>query len=93
MAWFTYKCDKCGVTRKVSLDERLPEVACSTGLESGTCGGPMKPVLKPGNVKIVERLDNGAMARRVERLHNIEEILAERSDKHSVKQDDEDEDA
>jgi hypothetical protein len=31
----------------------------------------------------VEVLDNGAMARSVERLVNIEEIMEDRADKHS----------
>jgi hypothetical protein len=31
----------------------------------------------------MERLDNGVMARAVERLHNVEEILDERSKKHA----------
>jgi hypothetical protein len=36
-----------------------------------------------GSVSIVERLDNGIMGRAVERLHNIEEIMNDRADKHS----------
>lgn len=36
-----------------------------------------------GGVSIVERLDNGAMGRAVERLHNIEEIVAEQADRSS----------
>ncbi len=31
----------------------------------------------------MERLDNGAMGRAVERMHNIEEIMNDRADKHT----------
>lgn len=36
-----------------------------------------------GGLSVVERLDNGVMARAVERLHNIEEIVTEQADKSS----------
>jgi hypothetical protein len=35
-----------------------------------------------GTVTVMERLDNGAMARAVERIHNVEELMEERSRKH-----------
>jgi hypothetical protein len=41
----------------------------------------MYPSLKPGTSRVVEVLDNGLMPRKVERLHNIEEIMQERNDK------------
>jgi hypothetical protein len=88
MPWFTYKCTSCNHRVKVILDERLPEIKCDAYdlMSDGPCGQPMKPVLKAANVKVVEQLDNGAMVRKVERIHNIEEILQERSDKFSVQQ-------
>jgi hypothetical protein len=49
-----------------------------------------KAVLKPGTLRVTEILDNGVMVKRVERLHNIEEIMDERNASHSVKQDEED---
>lgn len=79
MAWFTYKCKVCGYEFRKVLDERVPTVPCEL---SDTCQGEAAPVLKPCHVKIVEQLDNGVMVRKVERLHNIEEILEERSDRH-----------
>lgn len=71
MAWFTYKCPKHGTFRK-SLPKRESSYVCPE------CGLDSKNVLKVGNSMIVERLDNGVMARAVERLHNIEEIVEER---------------
>ena len=76
MAWFTYNCPTHG-NFKVSLPKRAKVVPC------GTCGADSVPVLKTGSVSVMEKLDNGAMARSVERLHNIEEIMNERADKHS----------
>jgi hypothetical protein len=37
-----------------------------------------------GTTQIIEKLDNGLMGRAVERLHNIEEIMNERADKHTA---------
>lgn len=39
-------------------------------------------------MQMVERLDNGLMPRAVERLHNIEEIMAERDSKHAIAEED-----
>lgn len=36
----------------------------------------------------MERLDNGAMARAVERIHNVEDLMEERSQKHEEMQND-----
>jgi hypothetical protein len=77
MAWFTYECKTHGQF-KLSLQKREKEHPCPT------CGDIAKPVIKAGSVSVVERLDNGSMARSVERLHNIEEIMSDRSDKHSI---------
>lgn len=84
MALFSYACKEHGQFT-VSLTKREPSVACRT------CGGESKPVIKTGgSISVVERLDNGAMARTVERLHNIEEIMNDRADKHSGEQDGQD---
>lgn len=83
MARFTYKCDKCNKVFKVSLEKRASELFCN-------CGGTGKPIFTVGSTKIMERLDNGAMARAVERIHNIEEITNADSDSHSTVPEDED---
>jgi len=76
MAWFTYKCEQDGTFRK-SLIKREKRQKCPT------CDSDCPIVLKPASMQSVEILDNGAMARSVERLVNIEEIMEERADKHS----------
>jgi hypothetical protein len=90
MARFTYKCDRCGNIEKVSLDKRLPSWPCMRNLSPphsttvAVCGGTGKPVFAVGSTKVMERLDNGAMPRAVERIHNIEEITAADADAHSA---------
>jgi len=71
MAWFTYRCNKHGNFKK-SLPKREKASVCPE------CGAESGNVLKVGSSVIMERLDNGAMARAVERIHNIEEIVEER---------------
>jgi len=78
MAWFTYECPTHGQFRQ-DLEERLPQHKCQS------CDQMCDTVLKSGGtISVVERLDNGVMGRAVERLHNIEEIMNERADKHSA---------
>lgn len=72
MAWFTYKCVNHGVFR-VSLGKREKKVPCKK------CGINSDIVLKVGTTVVHEKLDNGAMGRSVERIHNIEELIEERS--------------
>lgn len=72
MAWFTYKCPTHGVFR-VSLGRREKKVPCKK------CHELSDIVLKVGTTVVHERLDNGAMGRAVERIHNIEELIEERS--------------
>lgn len=43
------------------------------------CNKPSSVVLKIGTTVVNEKLDNGAMGRAVERIHNIEELIEERS--------------
>ena len=76
MAWFSFHCSDCGPFRK-SLDRRAKTAPCPK------CEKTSPLVLRPASVQVVERLDNGAMARSVERLHNIEEIMEERNEKSS----------
>lgn len=75
MAWFSYKCPEHGVF-KLQLDKRSKTYACPQ------CQAESSAVLKGGTTQVLERLDNGLMARAVERLHNIEEIMSDRSDEH-----------
>lgn len=72
MAWFTYKCPTHGIFR-VSLGKRDKKVPCKK------CGVLSDIVLKVGTTVVYERLDNGAMGKAVERIHNVEELIEERS--------------
>ena len=78
MAWFSYKCKKHGIF-KVSLKKREKIQKCPE------CGEECFVQLSVPSTQVLERLDNGAMVRAVERLHNIEEIMEERSKKDSTK--------
>jgi hypothetical protein len=75
MAWFTYKCNKCDRYFRVSISRRQPEY------NHKGCIGVGLPVLKAATSQIVDVLDNGIMPRRVERMHDIEEIMEDRNDK------------
>lgn len=76
MAWFTYICPEHG-TFRASLLRRSKQQPCPE------CGADSKIVLRAGSVRSTEIRDNGAMARSVERLTDIEEIMEERADKHT----------
>lgn len=76
MAWFTYQCPTHGKF-KVNLPKRNKTYSCPTCNIESNC------IINVGTTQILERLDNGLMARAVERLHNVEEILNERADKHT----------
>jgi hypothetical protein len=70
MAYFTYECVIHGKFR-VSSEKREKVHKCPF------CSEPCRAIIKVGGVSVNEILDNGAMSRKVERLHNIEEITAE----------------
>lgn len=76
MPRFTYACPEHGEFQ-ISLKMRQKTAECSR------CKAESSPVIKQGSFQMLERLDNGLMPRRVERIHNIEEICEERSRKFS----------
>lgn len=78
MAWFKFKCPEHGEFTK-SLSKREKKLPCPK------CGAESLVIIKSASISVVERLDNGAMARTVERLHNIEEIMNDRADAHDKK--------
>ena len=82
MAWFSYTCETHG-DFKTSLEKRESTQKCPK------CQVNCRGIIKAGTSRTVERLDNGAMGRAVERLHNIEEIMSERDANHSIQQDEE----
>jgi hypothetical protein len=78
MAWFTFSCPTHGEFR-ISLPKREKAAPCKIGSCMETC----KAVVRAGSISVMEHLDNGAMVRSVERLHNVEEIINDRADKHT----------
>jgi plasmid rolling circle replication initiator protein Rep len=82
MAWFSFICKEHGKFT-LSLIKREKSALCPK------CNLKCDAIISLGTTQIIERLDNGAMARAVERLHNIEDIMAERSNKFSEKESDE----
>lgn len=77
MGWFSYECPEHGEF-KVSLSKREKKYPCP---KPDCIHDECAPLLKVGSFQVIERLDNGAMARAVERLHNIEDIMEERDKK------------
>jgi len=82
MAWFRYKCADHGEFT-ISLKKREKTHKCKQ------CELQCNAILNIGTARVVEQLDSGTMARKVERLHNVEEIMEERNAKYSPKPDDE----
>lgn len=80
MPLFTYECPDHGVFYKL-LSKREEIQICKCGIEC-------KNLLKVGTVRVVDRLDNGLMARTVERLSDIEEINDQDAQKFSEPSDD-----
>lgn len=78
MSLFTYECPDHGVFYKL-LYKRESTQPCNK------CTNICKNVPKAGTVKVVDRLDNGLMARTVERLADIEEINEQDAQKFNQK--------
>lgn len=72
---FTFKCSTHG-SFSVRLNEAPKEYPCDTCLLPS-----LRSYKASGGLSVVEIIDNGLMARKVERLHNIEEIVKETADK------------
>jgi len=83
MAWFNFNCPEHGKFH-LQLPKRESSGKCPK------CDADSQAVIGAGTTQIMERLDNGLMGRAVERLHNIEEMLNDRSDANDIKQDGED---
>ena len=69
MPLFNLVCKRCkAAIRRILKPQEVRKQVC------GDCGGTMRRV--PGSIstQMMERLDNGAMARTMERLANAEEL-------------------
>lgn len=72
----SFECDSCGnVLQKLVAPGKTAAPGCSK------CGDEMRPVMgAPTGASVVERLDNGAMPRAVERLANAPALFRERAE-------------
>lgn len=75
MAVFSYRCEEHGEFKK-RLTKREKLADCPV------CGKASLPVLRAGSMQHLEKLDNGAMVRAIERLQDIDEIMEERELNH-----------
>lgn len=79
MPFFTYRCDACSLTerRLVEAGDRDRPAPCSV------CAGIVKRVrVADVGVSKVERLDNGVMAKSVERFSDAERLHHDRAVSH-----------
>lgn len=63
MPFYTFRCDDCSIETQMLLKpEQLGDPrSCAK------CGAVVKRIFKPGSVKVIEVIDTGFYARRVER--------------------------
>jgi putative FmdB family regulatory protein len=74
MPLYRFTCDKCGgvFTRLLKQGQQKQRQQCE-------CGGELKRSPKPPGSTMMETLDNGAMAKKLERLQNAEELHRDRA--------------
>jgi hypothetical protein len=72
MPAFHLKCDKCSKEKRKLLP-KYEVLSCDCGgfFHRNSSDGP--------NTVIKETLDNGVMVRKVERIHNIDQLIKERA--------------
>lgn len=84
MPFFYFRCPEHGKFRAV-LPRRVPTWYCTV------CHGTATAVLNVPGSTIMETLDNGAMSRKVTRMHDVEEILDDVAKKYAPKDEEGDE--
>jgi putative FmdB family regulatory protein len=75
MPRYLFACAAC----KHKLGKRLEAGQQTNPQSCPRCGAVMERAPSPPSTQVLETLDNGIMARRVERLANAEELLRERA--------------
>lgn len=70
MPAFNLQCDKC--------EKQIRKILSKFNGLDCECGGKYQRLNKTSSV-IKETLDNGVMTRKVERIHNIDDLVKERS--------------
>lgn len=72
MPLFNFKCDSCGSKNRIILNKYSAQM-CEK------CGSEMRRIPKPPSSRVTEVLDNGFMAKSIERLADIERVSKEES--------------
>lgn len=84
MPLYNFRCATCKQTTR-----KLMKVEAYEALESASiqckCGGAAKREMQAASSQTMEVLDNGLVARRVERLSEAERIFKEREIAHDLK--------
>jgi len=79
MPLFQWHCTKCNYLARKLSSERPKLDPCPK------CGAEQEFITNGQSMKM-DTLDNGLMVRKIERLHNIEELLKERNNKAKPKE-------
>lgn len=80
MPLYNFRCSKCWkLTKKIMLASEFED---SPGWITCECGYTAPREMSPPSTKTMEVLDNGRMAKPVERLADAERIFAERATSH-----------
>lgn len=76
---YRFKCDLCGrTTSKILSDNAAAKAWAGTACVQGPgCWGQFKRDARPATSRVTEVLDNGIMARRVERPADAERVYYE----------------
>lgn len=79
MPLFYFDCQSCQDNVQKAIAPTWEAGYSRIGTVCGKCGGEMARAPRGPNTQVVERLDNGAMPRAVERLSDAERLFKERS--------------
>ena len=72
------QCTQCLHTKKYFLNNSTERPDCCK------CGGATKRSALPPSIQVMETLDNGLMAKQVERLSNAPELYSRRIPKQAI---------
>lgn len=75
MGFFSYTCPEHGAFKKM-LDRGTRSELCPK------CGHESKRIVRAGSVTMTERVDNGLMSKRIDRIQDIDELIDQRNAIH-----------
>ena len=81
MALFSFSCPEHGEF-SVMLKKGDSKYPCPQ------CGVEARRIVKVGSVRVTERIDNGMMAKGLDRLQDVDEMIDERNAKHKNRNND-----